>query len=198
MHLLHQLSDVLIRFGPWGVLLLSLLDSLGVPMPAVMDALLIYVAWKSPERAWFTAGMATLGSLAGNGGLFLAARHGFRRFVKAPAPGRPQRFRDWFGRYGLVTVFIPTLLPIPLPLKVFVISAGMLQTSPAQFLAVVLLARFIRFFGEAYLGMRLGQDAQSFLNHNAWTLTGIAVALGLVLFWLIRLNDRRRNRASAL
>lgn len=198
MHFLHQLSDVLIRFGPWGVLLLSLLDSLGVPMPAVMDALLVYVAWKSPERAWFTAGMATLGSLAGNCGLFWAARHGFRRFVKAPEPGRPQKFRDWFGRYGLVTVFIPTLLPIPLPLKVFVISAGMLQTSPAQFLAVVLLARFIRFFGEAYLGMRLGQDAQSFLNHNAWTLTGIALALGLLLFWLIRLSDRRRSRASAL
>jgi membrane protein YqaA with SNARE-associated domain len=198
MHALHELSDALIRFGPWGVLLLSLLDSFGVPMPAVMDALLIYVSWKSPERAWFTATMAVGGSVAGNIALFLAARHGISRFLKAPVPGQPQKFRHWFRRYGLVTVFIPALLPIPLPLKVFVISAGVLHTPSGQFLAVVVLARFIRYFGEAYLGMRLGQDAQAFLNHNGWTLTGVALALGFLLFWLIRLNDRRHHGASAL
>ena len=195
MHFLHQLSDALIRFGPWGVLLLSLLDSLGVPLPAVMDALLIYVAWKSPERAWFTAGTAVAGSIVGNCGLFWAARHGLRRLIKVPEPGQPQKFRDWFQRYGLVTVFIPALLPIPLPLKVFVISAGALHTPAGQFIAVITLARVARFLGEAYLGMRLGQDAQTFLNHNAWTLTGIALALAFLLFWLIRLNDRRRTPA---
>jgi membrane protein YqaA with SNARE-associated domain len=198
MHFLHQLSDALILFGPWGVLLLSLLDSFGVPMPAVMDALLIYVAWKSPDRAWFTAGMAVAGSIAGNCALFWAARHGFRRFIKPPEPGSPQKFREWFRRYGLVTVFIPALLPIPLPLKVFVVSAGMLHTRSGQFIAVVVLARSIRYFGEAYLGMRLGQDAQAFLNHNAWAMIGVALGLGFLLFWLIRLNDRRRSRAAAM
>jgi membrane protein YqaA with SNARE-associated domain len=195
MHFLHQVSDALIRFGPWGVLLLSLLDSLGVPMPAAMDALLIYVAWKSPERAWFTAAMAVAGSIAGNCGLFFGARHGIRRFMKPPPePGQPQKFRAWFRRYGLVTVFIPALLPIPLPLKVFVISAGVLHTPVSHFVGVIVLARCIRFFSEAYLGMRLGQDAQAFLNHNAWTLIGIALSLALVLFWVIRLGDRRRSR----
>jgi len=198
MHFLHQLSDALILFGPWGVLLLSLLDSFGVPMPAVMDALLIYVAWKSPDRAWFTAGMAVAGSIAGNCALFWAARHGFRRFIKPPEPGSPQKFREWFRRYGLVTVFIPALLPIPLPLKVFVVSAGMLHTPSGQFVAVVVLARFIRYFGEAYLGMRLGRDAQAFLNHNGWTLIAAALGLAFLLFWLIRLSDRRRSRAAAM
>ena len=196
MHFLHQLSDALIRFGPWGVLLLGFLDSFGVPMPAVMDALLIYVAWKSPERAWFMAAMAVFGSLAGNLGLFWTARHGFRRFIKVPEPGQPQKFREWFRRYGLVTVFIPALLPIPMPLKFFVISAGLLHTPYWHFLAVVLVARALRYFGEAYLGMRLGQDAQTFLNHNAWTLAGIALALALLLLWLIRRNDRRRKGAA--
>jgi membrane protein DedA with SNARE-associated domain len=198
MHFLHQISDALIQFGPWGVLLLSLLDSLGIPIPAVIDALLIYVAWKSPDRAWFTAAMAVAGSLAGNLGLFLAARHGIRRFIQIPDKGHALTFRNWFRRYGLVTVFIPALLPIPLPLKVFVISAGMLHTPPSHFLAVIFLARCVRFFGEAYLGMKLGQDAQAFLTHNAWTLIGVALALAFVLFWLIRLSDRRRSRASAL
>jgi membrane protein DedA with SNARE-associated domain len=146
--------------------------------------------------------MAVLGSAAGNCGLFWAARQGFSRFIGAPreegAPGQPHRFRHWFHRYGLLTVFIPALVPVPLPLKVFVVSAGMLRTPASQFLAVIVTARLIRFFGEAYLGMRLGQDAQAFLNHNAWTLAGIALALGLLLVWLIRLSDRRRHGASAL
>ena len=198
MHFLHQLSDALIRFGPWGVLLLALLDSFGVPLPAVMDALVIYVAWHAPERAWFTAAMAVLGSVAGSCALFWAARRGFRRFIKAPAPGQPQRFCHWFHRYGLATVLIPALVPIPLPLKVFVISAGLLHTPPGQFLGVILATRAIRYFGMAYLGMRLGQDAQRFLNHNAWTLAGVALALTFLLFWLLRLSDRGRKGESAL
>jgi membrane protein YqaA with SNARE-associated domain len=189
----HHVSDALVQFGPWGVLLLALLDSVGVPLPDAIDALIIYVAWKSPDRAWFTAAMAVAGSLAGNCGLFFAARHGFRRLIKPPEPGSPQKFRNWFRRYGLVTVFIPALLPIPLPLKMFVISAGVLHTPASHFIGVILLARLVRFFGEAYLGMRLGQDAQAFLKHNAWTLIGIAVGLALLLFWLIKLNDRRRS-----
>ncbi len=58
---------------------------------------------------------------------------------KVPAPDKPQKFRQWFQRYGLVTVFIPAVVPfIPLPLKVFVVSAGVLHTGLAQFLAVML------------------------------------------------------------
>jgi membrane protein YqaA with SNARE-associated domain len=196
MHFLHQLSDALIRFGPWGVLLLAALDSLGVPMPAVMDALVIYVAWKSPERAWLTAMMGMLGSVGGNCGLYWAARHGVKRFLNPPEPGQPQKFRHWFRRYGLVTVLIPALVPIPLPLKVFVISAGMLHTPPIQFLAVVVGARFVRYFGEAWLGMRLGQGAQAFLTHNAWTMAGITLAVALLLLGLVRWSDRGRNGQS--
>lgn len=173
--------------------LLGLIDSAGIPVPAGMDALVIFVAVKAPQRAWFTAAMAVLGSVAGNVALFLAARYGGRRFIKVPPPHKPQRFRKWFNRYGLVTVFIPTLLPIPLPLKVFVVSAGVLHTRFKRFLGVVVVARVIRYFGEAYLGVKLGQDAQGFLTRNGWTLAGVALALAFVLYWAIRLNDRRQN-----
>jgi len=193
---LHHLSDALITFGPWGVFLLAVLDSAGVPMPAAMDFLLIVVSVKAPERAYFTALMAVLGSVSGNVALFLAARHGVRRLVKPTDPGKPQKFREWFRQYGLVTVFIPALLPIPMPLKVFVISAGVLHTPLADFLGVVVVARVIRYFGEAYLAVRLGHDAQSYLNRNAWTLIGIAALLAVVLIAVIRLNEQRRRAAQ--
>jgi len=196
--LLHTLSDALIRYGPAGIFLLAVLDSSGVPMPAVMDLLLMFVAFKSPNRAYFTAAMAVLGSLGGNVALFLASRHGVRRFFKTPAAVKPGRFREWFDRYGLVTVFIPSLLPIPpLPLKAFVVSAGVLGTPLAQFAAVILVARTIRYFGEAYLGIRLGLGAQAYLKHNAWTLTGVAVGMALAMVLMLRLAERRRGAARA-
>ncbi|HUA60564.1 MAG TPA: VTT domain-containing protein [Verrucomicrobiae bacterium] len=193
--MLQHVKSALIAFGPIGLLLLALLDSFGVPLPGAMDASLVYVAWHSPAVAYWTATAAVVGSLAGNIGLFLAARHGVRRFVKEPDPGKPQKFRLWFDRYGLITVFIPALLPVPLPMKPFVISAGVMRTRFAEFLGVVLLARFIRYFGEAWLGVSMGEDAQGFLTRNGWTLTGVALALAFVLFVLVWLNDRRRAAA---
>ena len=174
-------------------MLLSVIDSLGLPLPATMDALLILIAVKAPQRAYFSALMAVLGSMAGNLALFLAARYGGRRFIKhVPEVEKPQRFRKWFRRYGLLTVFIPAATPVlPLPLKVFVISAGALHTPLAKFTIVVLLARVIRYFGEAYLGIRLGADAQDYLQRNAWTLVGVALGIAIVLYVLIRWNDRR-------
>jgi membrane protein YqaA with SNARE-associated domain len=195
--LLHHFTDALVAFGPIGVFLLALLDGAGVPLPAVLDIMLILVAVKSPEHAWLTAGMATAGSLIGNLGLFQAARTGGRRWIKVPAPDKPQKFRQWFQRFGLVTVFIPAVVPfIPLPLKVFVVSAGVLHTGLMQFLAVMLLARITRYFGEAYLGMKMGEEgAKAFLRGNMWTMVGVLLALALVLVAVVRLYDRRRQTA---
>src|ERR1700722_6042750 len=163
-----------------------------------MDFLLLGIGWKSPEHAYFAALLATVGSLCGNVGLFWAARGGARRWVKAvPEPEKPQRFRTWFRRYGLVTVFVPAMFPfIPLPLKVFVISAGVLHTKFGKFLTVILLARVIRYFGLAYLGIQLGENARYFLQHNAFAITGAAIGFALGLILLIKFNDRRAGNAT--
>ena len=194
--MLAKITAALVAYGPWGVFLLGVTDSLGLPLPATMDALLILVAVKAPERAYFTAAMAVAGSMIGNLALFLAASHGMRRWTRnVPEPGKPRRFREWFHRYGLLTVFIPAATPVlPLPLKVFVVSAGAFHTPVARFALVVFVARILRYFGEAYLGIRLGVDAQGFLQRNAWTLVGVALAIAFALYVLIRWNDGRKTR----
>jgi membrane protein YqaA with SNARE-associated domain len=195
--LLKSIGDALIAFGPVGLFVIGLLDSLGVPLVGGVDALVIYLAVKTPHMAYIAATTATAGSILGNLLLFRTARYGIRRFASEEAlGGKRQKFRIWFQRYGLLTVFIPAVTPfVPLPLKVFVISAGAMHTSVSRFLAVVLLARVIRYFGEAYLGIRLGEDAHGFLLHNGWSIAGIAVAMVLVLVGLIRWRDRRRAEA---
>lgn len=188
----NRIISALVAYGPWGIFLLGFIDSLGVPLPAAMDLLLVAIAVKAPERAYLTALMAVLGSFGGNLVLFLGARHGMRRLIGGldqPAKGR--RFRRWFDRYGLLTVFIPAVTPIfPLPLKVFVILAGVLHAPFSQFLAVILVARVIRYFGLALLAVHLGGDAQAFLLRHSLLLLSVAVGITVLLLFLVRRNER--------
>jgi membrane protein YqaA with SNARE-associated domain len=194
--LLKTLADALIAFGPFGVLLIGFFDSLGVPLPAALDALLITIAIKAPQQAYYAAVLAVIGSMAGNYILFHAARYG-SRWVKAETPdSKRERFRLWFARYGLLTVFVPAVVPfVPLPLKVFVISAGAMRTHTSRFLGVMFVARVIRYFGQAWLATRLGQDARGFLTHNAWNMAAVVFTMALALVALIKWYDRRRAEA---
>jgi len=192
--LLKRIGDTLLAFGPLGLFVFALLDSLGVPLVGGVDFLLLGLAVTTPQIAYLGATAATIGSLAGNLLLFFGARYGVRRFAGEELPdGKRRKFRLWFQRYGLLTVFVPCVTPfIPLPLKVFVVSAGAMHTSVSRFVAVVLIARVIRYYGEAYLGIRLGEDAKGFLTRNAWNIAGLILAILLVLVGIIKWYDRRR------
>jgi len=190
--MLAKITAALVAYGPWGVLLIGMIDSIGVPLPATIDALLILIAAKAPGQAYYAASLAVLGSLAGNLALFQAARYGRRRVMQASESDKPRKLSAWLRRYGLITVFIPAATPIvPLPLKVFVVSAGAMRTPLSKFLGVILAGRTLRYFGEAYLGARLGTHALGFLQHNKWTLLAIPVAVAAVSYLLIQLIARR-------
>ncbi|HEX3746397.1 MAG TPA: VTT domain-containing protein [Bryobacteraceae bacterium] len=194
----HKLTAALLAFGPVGILLVSLLDSLVIPLPAGVDVLVLTIAANEPRRAYFAAFMAVLGSTAGNIALFVAVRHGARWLAKDSTPSlRRQKFQQWFHRYGLLTVFIPCVTPmIPFPLKVFVVSAAVLHTPLFKFLLVVLVARCLRYFGEAWLGLHLGPHADAFLQRNAWLLLALALAMTAVFYMAIRWREGRRQRQS--
>ncbi len=184
-------------FGPLGILVLALLDS-AVPVAGVFDVLIAIFAAQRPSVGWWCAVCAVIGSTAGNYVLFQTARRGGRRFLdQSAASNRSKKFRAWFERFGLITVFIPALLPIPMPLKLFVISAGALGTSTRAFLAVVILARTLRYFGDAWLGVNLGKDSAGFLKAHAWHFLIAAVVLFGVLYAAVLLNDRRRRRFAS-
>jgi membrane protein YqaA with SNARE-associated domain len=193
---MHKIAEALLAYGLWGVMLLSVIDSAGIPIPSGVDFLVVTIAAssaKAPRYAYFVALLAVFSSTVGNIVLFMAARHGRRLVSKSePAPGKGKRFQQWFDRYGLLSVFVPAVTPVvPLPLKVFVVSAGALRTPVGRFVAVVVLARIIRYFGEAWLGIQLGEDAKGFLIRNGWTIAGVAMAATLALVFLVRLKDRR-------
>ena len=189
--MLERFTQFLIALGPWAIVLASFIDSAGIPLTVGVDALIILLSARKPELAPVLAGLAVLGSCAGNLTLFHIARKGGQRLLKAEAPeGQQQRFRRWFNRYGLLTVFIPALIPIPMPMKFFVACSGALGIRAFWFLFTVVIARLLRYGGEAYLGVQMGEHSVGYLAEHRWDLLIFAVALGLTLYLLVRISER--------
>jgi membrane protein YqaA with SNARE-associated domain len=177
-----------VSWGPAGVFFLGLLDSTGVPMVGGVDALIVLIAVTNHEQAYLAAGAAIAGSLIGSLILFLIARKGgeeyHRRHTSSP---RGAKLRAWFHEYGLLTVFVPAFVPIiPLPLKIFIISAGALEESPITFSIVLLAARVPRYVFLAWLGSRLGADTIPYLRQHIWGLVLLAIALFVILYFGVR------------
>jgi membrane protein DedA with SNARE-associated domain len=98
----------------------------------------------------------------------------------------------------LLTVFVPALVPIPMPLKLFVVSAGVLGTNMSTFTFVILLARVLRYFGEAWLGVMLGKESTRFLTTHVWHFVGGAVALFALLYVWATQRAKRAETANPL
>jgi membrane protein DedA with SNARE-associated domain len=188
---LKRFVQILTSWGPVGVFFLAILDSAGVPLPAAVDALLIATAAVNPKAAMLSAAAAVIGSAIGCMILFFFARKGGQAYLdRATVSENATKFRHWFQTYGLITVFIPCLLPIPMPLKMFVLSAGALGVNPLHFLGVVLAARVPRYFGLAWIGMQLGTGAGAWIKAHIPHLFVFAALLFLILYLAVKLRVR--------
>ncbi len=191
---LENLRDTLVAWGPAGLFIFAILDGAGVPSPGGLDWLLVLIAANSPDRWYALAAVSTMGSLIGCLILyFIAKRAGEAMLVKYRCRPRFVRFERWFQRYGLLTVFIPALVPIPMPLKFFIICAGVFEVPPFTFLVVMLIARVPRYLGLAFLGAQLGRESFAWLRSHMWQMIGVALALFLVLYLLILIVERRKQ-----
>jgi membrane protein YqaA with SNARE-associated domain len=173
---------------------LAIADSTGVPMVGGVDALIVLVAIVNRTQAYLAATSAILGSLVGSLILFLIARKGGEEYHRRhTSSANGSKLRSWFHEYGLLTVFVPAFVPIiPLPLKIFIISAGALEESPVTFSIVLLAARVPRYLFLAWLGSRLGYDTIPYLRHHIWELILLASGLFISLYLAVRIIHNRR------
>jgi membrane protein DedA with SNARE-associated domain len=182
----------LVGWGLPGLFVAAILDGAGLPIPGGVDVLVIFLASQAPEDAIRLAMVAVVGSVIGNFFLFALARRGGQAFLeKRSSSTASRRFRRWFGRYGLLTVFVSALVPLPvMPMKIFVLSSGALGSPPLRFLLTFLGARIPRYLGLAMLGRAMGSNAMDYLKHHVWHLVGFAAALFAVLALIVRYADR--------
>lgn len=178
-----KLANTLYAWGPFGLFLLALLDSAGVPIPGVIDTLLVFLSSRNPSLALIYASLAVLGSFLGCMFLYYVARKGGEAFLdKHTASGRGAQGRRWFQKYGLVTVFIPAISVVPMPMKAAVFCAGALGVRPWVFGGVILAARMPRYFALAWLGSQMGERTLGWITTHHWQILGGLVALAAAGF----------------
>jgi LPXTG-motif cell wall-anchored protein len=167
--------------GP-GLFLIAFLDSSFLSFPEVCDALIVLLTVRNKERMLFYALVTTLGSIAGCFALYSVGRKGGEAFLRRRFHARHvDRAMEIFRRYGMLAIIVPSLLPPPMPFKIFVLAAGVARVSRAEFLLAVAIGRGIRYFGEGFLALWYGEQAIGFLRENAHTVglwLGLAALVG--------------------
>jgi membrane protein YqaA with SNARE-associated domain len=197
MSFLTSISQWLVQtlepYGAPGLMLIAIGDSSFLSLPEVNDAALMALSINNPLRMWEMATMTVIGSVIGCCLLYAVGRRGgeamlHRRF----AAEKVQKVRAWYQKYGMLAVIVPSLLPPPLPFKIFVLSAGAFEISWTRFILAVAIGRSIRYFSEGLIAVWYGQRAMQIVADNFATF-GVVLATLIVAATLIIVFMRRRK-----
>ncbi|MGB9409167.1 MAG: VTT domain-containing protein [Terracidiphilus sp.] len=149
----------LTHLGVLGLFSVAVIDSsvIPLPLPGSTDLLLLWLVAHSGDP-WLLAPCAIAGSILGGYTTWHIGRRGgeaaLRRYVPARLLNRVVR---WVERHRILAVFLPALLPPPIPLLPFALASGALGVSRNRFLVVFGTARSLRYSFIAWLGVTYGR-----------------------------------------
>jgi len=191
---------LLAPLGIWGVFLIAFADSalLGMPVDAVVAA---YV-YKDRSHFLLYVVLASLGSALGSIPLYLVGYLGGEKVLRKRIPEeRFQKIHRSFDQHEFWALMFPGMLPPPTPFKIFVLGAAVFEMRFTHFLAAIFAGRFVRFLVLSLLTLWFGPQivqlaATLFKQHFYWVLG--AIALGGVVFWLLRRQKTRTKSREPL
>ena len=196
---LQGLLDWLKALGPLGLFGISLIDSAGVPLPGGVDFVMIWLSANTPALMPIYALAATAGSAIGCTLLYLVARRAGVAALKRLTPAKRDRIENLLGRYDLIAVMVPAVLPPPFPFKPFVLSAGVFRLKTWRFVTAIFIGRAARFLVEGWLAIEFGEDASGIIRQHGWKVlvaVGVIAATGFVVN-VIRGRSRRSRELAA-
>jgi len=188
-------GTVLPALGPFGMAVIAFFDSSFLSIPEVNDILVVTSSAAHPGRAWLYVLMTTSGSIAGCLALREVGRRGgeallLRRFGKE----RLDRSRAAFKKWDILCLAVPSMLPPPVPFKMFVLSAGVFGLSLRRFVVTIAVARGIRYSFWGFMGAMYGDRGLEllrafdrwFLDRAEWFVAGAVVIVIALAVWALR------------
>jgi len=195
---LDRLRSWLVAFGPLGLFGLALIDSAGIPLPGGPDAAMILLSASNHSLMLVYALCATTGSTIGCTVLYLIARRAGIAALRRVSDEKRARIENLLGRYDLLAITVPSILPPPFPFKPFVLTAGVFNLKTSRFVLAVFIGRSVRFLIEGWLAIRFGEEAAEILRkHGLRVLIVLAVALVAFAAFKLYRNRSRTTTASA-
>lgn len=194
----------LLSVGPFGLFAVSVIDSSVIPIPGGTDVLLVLLTIS--QGNWILlAAVAWAGSLIGG---YLTYRLGAKggkpvlgRYVSAKRLAGIERHVQ---QHSFLAILVPTLLPPPVPLVPFVLTAGALDMSRAHFLSAYGIGRAIRYGVIGWLGAlygrhllrKWGQFSRDWSGPITWAMIAVAIVAVAVTVWQYRAQAHRAREES--
>ncbi len=175
----------LTHLGALGLFSVAIVDSspIPLPLPGSTDLLLLWLVAYGGDP-WLLAAVAIVGSLVGGYITWHIGRRGgeeaLRHYVPARLLGPVTR---WVEHHRILAVFLPAVLPPPIPLLPFALATGALGVARRRFLVVYGAARTLRYSLIAWLGVEYGRHAIRLWSGSLqkWSTPLIGVFVGLLI-----------------
>jgi membrane protein YqaA with SNARE-associated domain len=202
-----QMPNWLTHLGILGLFSVAVIDSsvIPLPLPGSTDLLLLWLVAHGGDP-WLLAPCAFAGSVVGGYTTWQIGRRGGEAALRHYVPARLlRRVVVWVERHRILAIFVPAMLPPPIPLLPFVLASGALGVSRPRFLAVFSVARALRYSLVAWLAAAYGRHVVHLWSDTLqkWSTPLLCVFVGLMAaslcfgIWKIR-GLRRIDSAQEL
>jgi len=203
----HLFPHWLIHIGTLGIFLVAMVNTLVIPtpLPGSSDLLVLLLTARRVNPLLATLA-ATLGSLVGGYFTWSAGKHGGEAMLKRYGSDRLlKRIERWMKRNGMLTVAAAAILPPPLPLVPFLLSAGALGVPCPRYMVALGVARAVRYGLLAWLGATYGrvvieewsQYLAGWADVIIWSFAGLLIAAALFGVWKYRHDQNVARQWSA-
>jgi membrane protein YqaA with SNARE-associated domain len=174
----------LTHLGFLGLFSVAVVDSSVIPLslPGSSDLLLLWLVAHSGDP-WLLVPCAIAGSILGGYTTWQIGRRGGERALRHYVPARILgSIVVWVDRHPVLAVFLPALLPPPIPLLPFALASGALGVSRRRFLVVFGAARSLRYSLIAWLGVIYGRRIAHLYSGTLqrWSTPLLCVFVGLL------------------
>ena len=192
---LTKLSQYLVSFGPFGLFTIAFLDSVMIPMPGGVDAVLLLLAASRPSWMLIYVAAATVGSTLGCIVLYRISQRAGKRALARFSESKQKRVKDLIDRYDVMSVLVASLLPPPFPFKLFVVSSGVFRLNIVRFALAIAAGRTFRYLLEGYLAAHYGDHAKEILARY-YPAIGITLAVLIIVFFIARVFLRQSPKGE--
>ena len=195
-----------VHLGVVGLFLVSVLDSsiIPLPVPGTTDLMLLWLVSHN-GNPWLLAGCAIAGSMAGGYSSWHIGKKGGQAALQRWVPTRIlQRIVGWVERHPVLAVFLPAILPPPIPLSPFLLASGALGVSRKRFLVVFGTARSVRYSVIAWLGVTYGRRIVGLWSGSLqkWSNPLLCIFVFLLVagvwFGVFKVSGMRKNDADKM
>lgn len=195
-HVIAWAQAFALSIGGLGLFFVAFIDASVLSLPEVNDILIVFMVTKSPSFLLYYAAMATAGSVGGSLIVYYLGRKGGEALLRKQfSREQIDRMQGRFNRYGMAAVIVPAMLPPPVPLKLFVLGAGVAGMPAGTFAWAVGIGRGVRYLVEGILAFYYGAAAFEYIKrdgaHVALWGGAIAAAALVAYYW------RRQRRRTA-